>query len=310
MSPAVHVAVALGIVIAFSELAIGIGTLLGLYSRLAATGGMLLSLMFFLTVSYNTTPYYYGSDIVFAFAWTTLALYGAGTLSLDGYFARERDAALAREKALAAAGTSGRRGGVAGAGVGVGVGVDRRIAIAKLGAASVLGGFVLFCGGVAAAGGRVFGRKTNVLTGPTFPTSSRPATTTGTGAGTTSGAGTTTGTGTGTTSTTAPGPRPGGKLLGAATAVEVGSAVGFTDPYQGIPAYVVQPQTGDFRAFSAICTHAGCTVSFVQSVEQFQCPCHGSIYSAVTGDVIQGPAPSPLPSIGVEVSGGDLYVID
>ncbi len=283
LSPAAHIGVAVGIVIAFSELAVGIGTLLGLYARLAATGGMVLALLFFLTVSYNTTPYYYGSDIVFVFAWTTLALNGAGALSLDAYFARQRQVALATAEADASA-----------------LPVDRRIAIAKIGTAGLLGAFGLFCGGIAAAAGRVFGRKTNVLTGPTFPTSSVAATTPTSGP---------TG-GSGTTSTTAVGSKPKGKLLGAASTVKVGNAVGFTDPFQQIPAYVVQPQAGEFRAFSAICTHAGCTVAFVESVEQFQCPCHGSIYSAVTGDVIQGPAPRPLPPIGVEVSGGDLYVID
>jgi len=286
VSPAVHIAVPLGIVIAFSELAIGVGTLLGLYSRLAATGGMVLSLMLFLTVSYNTNPYYYGSDVVFTFAWTALALNGAGALSLDAYFARERESALARE-------TSG----------GTALSADRRVAIAKLGSAALLGAFMLFCAGIAAAAGRAFGRKTNVLTGPTFPTSSSPVTTAGGGTGTTSSS-------SGTTSSTTAGSKPKGKLLGAASTVKVGSAVGFTDPFQGIPAYVVQPTAGDFRAFSAICTHAGCTVAFVPSADQFQCPCHGSIYSGATGDVIQGPAPLPLPSIGIEESGGDLYVID
>jgi thiosulfate dehydrogenase [quinone] large subunit len=92
--------------------------------------------------------------------------------------------------------------------------------------------------------------------------------------------------------------------------VAVGGAVGFTDPFQQIPAYVVQPTKGEFLAFSAVCTHAGCTVNFAQAVEQFQCPCHGSIYSAATGDVIQGPAPRPLPAIGLEIAGGDIYVTD
>jgi thiosulfate dehydrogenase [quinone] large subunit len=92
--------------------------------------------------------------------------------------------------------------------------------------------------------------------------------------------------------------------------VTVGSATGFTDPFQDIPAYVLQPKKGEFLAFSAVCTHAGCTVQFVESAEQFQCPCHGSIYSALTGDVIQGPAQRPLPAIGIALSGGDLYVTD
>ena len=44
---------------------------------------MVLSLLFFFTVSFNTWPYYFGSDIVFVFAWTPLLLAGSGPLSLD-----------------------------------------------------------------------------------------------------------------------------------------------------------------------------------------------------------------------------------
>jgi thiosulfate dehydrogenase [quinone] large subunit len=60
VSPLTHVAVPLGIVIAFGELAVGVGTLLGLRARLAAAGGVTLSLMLFLTVSFHAAPYYPG----------------------------------------------------------------------------------------------------------------------------------------------------------------------------------------------------------------------------------------------------------
>ena len=84
ISPLAHVAVPLGVLIAFGELAVGVGTLLGLRARLAAAGGLALSLMLFLTVSFHSAPYYTGADIVFAFAWTPLLLAGSGpVLSLD-----------------------------------------------------------------------------------------------------------------------------------------------------------------------------------------------------------------------------------
>jgi thiosulfate dehydrogenase [quinone] large subunit len=84
ISPLTHVAVPLGLLIAFAELAVGLGTLLGLWQRLAAAGGVALSLMLFLVVSFHASPYYTGSDIVFAFAWTPLLLAGAGpVLSAD-----------------------------------------------------------------------------------------------------------------------------------------------------------------------------------------------------------------------------------
>ncbi len=80
ISPLAHLAVPLGLLIAVAELAIGLGTLLGLWQRLAATGGVALSLMLFLTVSFHASPYYTGADIVFAFAWTPLLLAGGGPL--------------------------------------------------------------------------------------------------------------------------------------------------------------------------------------------------------------------------------------
>src|SRR5438105_6510952 len=87
-SPLTHVAVPLGLLIAAAELAIGLGTLLGLWQRLAAAGGVALSLMLFLTVSFHTSPYYTGADIVFVFAWTPLLLAGAGPiLSADAVIA-------------------------------------------------------------------------------------------------------------------------------------------------------------------------------------------------------------------------------
>lgn len=78
-----HATVA-GLAIAFGEIAVGLATLLGLFTRLAALGGVLLSLSFFLAVSWTTRPYYVGADIVFAFAWTPLLIAGdAGVLSLN-----------------------------------------------------------------------------------------------------------------------------------------------------------------------------------------------------------------------------------
>ncbi len=88
ISPLAHAAVPLGVLIAFGELAVGVGTLLGLRARLAAAGGLALSLMLFLTVSFHSAPYYTGADIVFAFAWTPLLLAGSGSvLSLDAAIA-------------------------------------------------------------------------------------------------------------------------------------------------------------------------------------------------------------------------------
>ncbi|MEU5538207.1 DoxX family membrane protein [Streptomyces sp. NPDC020362] len=75
--------VGFGYAIAFGELAVGIGTLLGLLGRLAALGGALISLSLWLTVSWSSTPYYYGNDLAYLMAWLPLVLAGAPYFSVD-----------------------------------------------------------------------------------------------------------------------------------------------------------------------------------------------------------------------------------
>lgn len=72
-----------GYAIAAGEIAVGLGTLVGLWARLAALGGALISLTFWLTVSWPVEPYYYGNDLAYLMAWTPLVLAGAPRLSLD-----------------------------------------------------------------------------------------------------------------------------------------------------------------------------------------------------------------------------------
>ncbi len=63
---------------------------------------------------------------------------------------------------------------------------------------------------------------------------------------------------------------------------------------------------GAWRAFSAVCTHAGCTVDFTGS--SIYCPCHGASFSPNNGAVQAGPAPTPLQEYGVVEQNGALYV--
>ena len=70
---------------------------------------------------------------------------------------------------------------------------------------------------------------------------------------------------------------------------------------------VTQPTAGTFKAFSSVCTHAGCAVSDVQQ-SQIICPCHGSVFSAVDGSVLNGPAPTPLAPVNITVSGSTISV--
>ncbi|MDX3215470.1 DoxX family protein [Streptomyces sp. ME02-6991-2B] len=79
-----------GYAIAFGEIAVGIGTLVGLFGRIAALGGALISLSLWLTVSWSTQPYYYGNDLAYLMAWLPLVLAGAPLLSVDAMIAGRR----------------------------------------------------------------------------------------------------------------------------------------------------------------------------------------------------------------------------
>ncbi|WP_394435205.1 Rieske (2Fe-2S) protein [Streptomyces sp. SGAir0957] len=68
---------------------------------------------------------------------------------------------------------------------------------------------------------------------------------------------------------------------------------------------VTQPAQGDFKAFSAVCTHQGCTVNSV-SGGTINCPCHGSKYRIADASVAGGPAPRPLPPQKITVTGKSI----
>ncbi len=277
VSPLGHVAVPLGIVIALGELAVGVGTLLGFQARLAAAGGIALSLLLFLTVSFHTSPYYTGADIVFAFAWTPLLLAGsASVLSLD--------AALADRAARTPKPGTGRREVV--------------VTAAVAGASLAVGGLAAGLGRLA---GGTSGQQDEQALSPTAaatPASSSSASSTP--GGTASG---------NDAATAAPGQTPAGKAIGAASQVPVGQAASFTDPSSGDPSLVIQPSAGTFVAFDAVCPHAGCTVGYDAAQKIIACPCHGSQFNAGTGAVEVGPATRGLTKLAVAEGGnGQLYV--
>ncbi|MEV6756032.1 DoxX family protein [Streptomyces sp. NPDC051214] len=82
--------VGFGYAIALGELAVGIGTLIGLFARIAALGGALISLSLWLTMSWSTEPYYYGNDLIYLMAWLPLILAGASVFSVDSMIADRR----------------------------------------------------------------------------------------------------------------------------------------------------------------------------------------------------------------------------
>ncbi|MDG7005531.1 MAG: Rieske 2Fe-2S domain-containing protein [Nitrososphaerota archaeon] len=91
-----------------------------------------------------------------------------------------------------------------------------------------------------------------------------------------------------------------------ANSMTVGSPVYFDYP-SGAPNILFKRSDGSLAAYSMLCTHTCCQVSWYQSQQVFACPCHGSEYSS-TGQVLRGPAYYPLPSISLTVdSSGNVY---
>jgi thiosulfate dehydrogenase [quinone] large subunit len=274
-----------GLLIALGELAVGLGVLLGFWTRLSAFGGMLLALSFFLTVSWTTRPYFFGSDIVFLFAFSPLAIAGdGGVLSWGAAIRRSvrRDAGLPAEP-------SGRPEPAQAVAT-----ADRR-ALLQTSAAALGAGLLTVLGATVA---RAFSKGAPAAAPVTPPAPGG-------------------GPGSSPQATARPTPSsqpqpsaskpPGGILLGPASAVTVGSAANFTDPRTGQPGIIVQPKAGTFLAYSAVCTHQGCTVGF--NGGQFACPCHGATFSAASGAVTGGPAPAPLARINVVEAGGKIYAV-
>jgi thiosulfate dehydrogenase [quinone] large subunit len=326
-----HAAVPIGVVISLGELAVGIATLVGLWSRVAAVGGLLLSFSLFLTVSFHSSPYYTGSDIVFVFAWTPLIVAGAGgVLSADAIL---RDVARARAGAAPAtlvpvsfevvqkvcgsydAGAcramSGApcepapcpylHGDLGPPSAPAPGDIDRRTFTLQGICAAAVAGVGLAGAGLAAGLGRLGSKSGPSDTPVASATTSAPSTATTATTGS-SGSG-------GTAPTTTAVKTPSGTRVLAASAVPVGGSASFQDPRSGDPSIVVQPEAGRFAAFDAVCPHEGCIVAFSASQEKFICPCHGSEFNGKTGALVHGPATRGLGKIPVqEGPDGGLYV--
>ncbi|TDC73939.1 Rieske (2Fe-2S) protein [Streptomyces hainanensis] len=95
----------------------------------------------------------------------------------------------------------------------------------------------------------------------------------------------------------------GGTPIAALADVPVGEATGITTP-DGQEAMLFRADEATVACFSAICTHAGCSVQ--SEGAELRCPCHQSVFDAATGEVLGGPAPEPLPAIGVRIDGDQI----
>ncbi|MES4893265.1 Rieske (2Fe-2S) protein [Streptomyces sp. NPDC096012] len=68
---------------------------------------------------------------------------------------------------------------------------------------------------------------------------------------------------------------------------------------------VSRAEDGTLRAYSTICTHAGCPINKLQGTT-LVCPCHGSQFDAMTGKVVQAPATEPLTTLSVKAANGRI----
>ncbi|HEV2426982.1 MAG TPA: Rieske 2Fe-2S domain-containing protein [Acidimicrobiales bacterium] len=309
----------IGLVISLAEVAVGVGALLGLWTRVAAIGGALLSFSLFLTVSFHASPYFTGADIVFFFAWLPLIVAGGGSrTTVDAWIAR-RAAKMERApsptlvaipfvevqrlcghfKSGRCSAREGRPCDAAACPVLLGPreplgvrgtdAVDRRSLVLGGAAAATTAGAAALLAAATAGIGRALGRAK----APVAPTQLGSPTTTTPGGS--------------TPTTVASGAS--GTLLGPAKDVPVGNAASFTVPATGDPGLVVQPSSGQFYAYDAVCPHAGCTVGYYSANHVIACPCHGSTFAVTTGDVLSGPSPRGLYKLNVvEESDGNLYL--
>jgi thiosulfate dehydrogenase [quinone] large subunit len=279
------VAVPIGLLIAVTEIGIGLGALTGLAFRVAAVGGAVLSILFWLTASWTTRPYYVGADLPYAAGWVSLAIAGHGGLLVSRRF-------LARGPEVAA--SSPRARGPARRARSAPVSPGRRtflqtglLALLALTAASLavplrLAGLERTEGSGTADGSELpSGTQASSAGGPT--PSPAPA---GSSA-----------------------PPTSGIPIATVTDVEKNGAAAFTIPFTapaplpaGDPGVIVRLKDGTFVAFDAVCTHAGCTVEWDGADAVLYCPCHGAAFDpAHHAAVVQGPADQPLAALPIVV---------
>ncbi len=325
LSHLVNFANPIGMVIAYAEIAIGVGVLLGLWTRVAAIGGAILSFNLFLTVSFHSSPYFTGADIVFFFAWMPFIVAGGGTrLSADAWIANraaKKEGVASPELVVIpfakvqqicgnfANGTCSAREGLACEAavcpvlLGEHAPIVTRVAIDAIDRRSlVIGGTAAAIVGTTAV---IFGATTADI-GKLIGNAQLPGSTSGqlstTGISTTTVPASSGSSASGATGTS-------GTLIGSASEVPVGKPAIITVPTTGDPGIIFQLTKDSFVGYDTVCPHMGCTVGYSPSNNLLVCPCHGSEFLVKNGDVISGPAPRGLTRLDVvEGSDGNLYL--
>lgn len=100
-----------------------------------------------------------------------------------------------------------------------------------------------------------------------------------------------------------------GETIAQASEVPDNSAKAFTAADTGQPAVLVHLESGDFVAYSSVCTHRACLVNYQPQTQKLACPCHGSVFDPAHGAAVdQGPAKIPLPPIDIAVQNGEVIL--
>ena len=272
--------VQIGFLIAIAEIAIGLGALTGLLFRLSAAGGLALSVMFWLTASWATKPYYYGPDLPYAFGWLTLALAGTGgRFTVETWLARWFD----------------------GGGIDEPVSLERRLAlktgflgIGALGVAALAG----------TVGASALGRsKTTPGAGMASPAPMSSAGVKGQAvtpsAAPSAGIDPTQTIAPSPAATPAPAPGP---QVARVSQMAAGHAISFNDPITGDPGVLIKLNDGSIVAFDALCTHEGCQVEYDRRSGYLLCPCHGAAFDPMNdAQAIAGPTNVPLAKIPIHI---------
>jgi thiosulfate dehydrogenase [quinone] large subunit len=258
-------AVEIGFLIAIAEIAIGLGALTGLAFRIAALGGAVLSILFWLTVSWTTHPFYLGADLPYAIGWIALALAGPGRLLVPSWPREDQAPVSAGRRALLQTGVLAVLALMAGS-----LAVPLRLAgLERTEDPSGVGGSGTPGGSPASSGA-----------GPPVPTPGDSAAPVGRGI-------------------------PIAKVADVERRGASAFTIPFDAPAPlaaGDPGVIVRLKDGTFVAFDAVCTHAGCTVEWEATNRVLVCPCHGAVFDPANhAAVLEGPTNQPLTSLPIVV---------
>jgi thiosulfate dehydrogenase [quinone] large subunit len=272
---ALRVPFLVGLGMALLEIAIGLGTLAGWLFRLSAALGTAVAILFWLTNSWATRPYFLGPDLPYAAGWLTLALAGDGGAWTLGRWLGIRDSPRPRGGYSR---TALRRQAP--------VSAERRRFLQMIG----LAGATVLVAGPAFVMGRI--------AAVTQPSAGLAPTSLPSAAGTAT-----------STPAAAASPSSQGTLLARGSQLTTSNAITATDPASGDPVLVIKLPSGSVVAYDALCTHAGCIVEYDAGSVMVICPCHGAQFDpAHNARVLAGPTDQPLAAIPIRVdpNSGDV----